>query len=219
MSGTEVMAAKKPFKPRVGVMTEEESIRAAKDWIAQYGRNIILGIVLGLAGVGGWKGWNTYQDNHFQQAAELYIAYIEDHQTHAENLSVLQTDYAKTPYPALAYLRKAKHQVENNELEEAKASLQWVSDNAAEKNLAELARIRYSRILLDQKKYEEVIDYSEAAEYGQSTEVMVEEIRGDALRNMGNRESAAESYRKVLAHPLSSATRSLLLNKLSQVSN
>ena len=55
-------------------LTEEEQVEALKKWWRENGKAIVGGAVLGLALVGGWQAWQSYQKGE----AELASAYYEE---------------------------------------------------------------------------------------------------------------------------------------------
>ena len=54
--------------------TEEEQVEAIKKWWKENGKSVIGGIVLGFAIIGGWKGWQGYQQNQGEAASQVYDA-------------------------------------------------------------------------------------------------------------------------------------------------
>ena len=52
--------------------TEEQQIAALKKWWSENGSSIIVGIVLGLAGLFGIKAWMGYQDSLSERASTIY---------------------------------------------------------------------------------------------------------------------------------------------------
>ena len=42
-------------------LTDEEQVEALKKWWRENGKSVVGGVVLGLALVGGWRGWQYYE--------------------------------------------------------------------------------------------------------------------------------------------------------------
>ena len=53
--------------------TEEEQVEAIKQWWKDNGKSVIGGLVLGLAVVGGLKGWQQYTKVSAENAAAYYF--------------------------------------------------------------------------------------------------------------------------------------------------
>ena len=52
--------------------TEEEQLEALKKWWKENGRSILLGLLLGVLIIAGWRGWQAYQANRAESASTLY---------------------------------------------------------------------------------------------------------------------------------------------------
>lgn len=60
------------------LMTEEERAEAARLWWSENGKYVIIGAVLGIGSVLGWRGWEEYQTRHARDAATLYYQMYDD---------------------------------------------------------------------------------------------------------------------------------------------
>ena len=92
---------------------DDEQLEALKKWWTENGTSVIVGIVLGIGALVGWKGWNSYQTNKAETASSHYNAIstaMTDESSEAllENVTSLQQEYSSTPYAALASLALAK---------------------------------------------------------------------------------------------------------------
>ena len=67
--------------------------------------------------------------------------------TRAEIGKRLTVDYSGTPYAALGALLVAADQVKRNQYEPALGSYQWVIDEADDRKLRHVARLRQARLL------------------------------------------------------------------------
>lgn len=67
------MAKKKPK-----FLTEEERMEAARLWWRENGKFVVIGAVLGIGVVLGWRGWEEYQVRHARAAATLYYQLYDD---------------------------------------------------------------------------------------------------------------------------------------------
>ena len=91
-----------------------------------------------------------------------------------------------------------------------------VVDKTDDDELAQIARIRLARVLLQQEKYDEALGLLNAESAG-AFAVRVREVRGDALFAKGDKEGARAEYAAALAADADAMTdRSLLEMKLQQ---
>ena len=57
--------------------TEEEQVEAIKAWWKENGKSVIGGAVLGLALVGGFKGWTEYSRVQAESASSYYEGFTQ----------------------------------------------------------------------------------------------------------------------------------------------
>lgn len=202
--------------------TEEEQIQAIKDWWKENGRSIILGLIIGLAAIGGYRYWTNYVQTQSEQASVLY-ANVLDAATAKNNEVALTTGkeiiekYASTPYAPLTALILARQAVDNKDFASAEAQLNWVVAHASEEGIQQIARIRLSRVLATQNKMDEalaIIANSSVSGF----DVLVSELRGDIYLQQNNKSKAAAEYRKALSDSsLNPQRRQILQMKLDDL--
>ena len=56
--------------------TEQEQIEALQKWWADNSRAVITGLIIGLAAVFGWRGWQSYLLTMAEEASDLYTNMI-----------------------------------------------------------------------------------------------------------------------------------------------
>ena len=182
--------------------TEEQQVEALKEWWKQNGTAVIAGVVLGIAALGGWRGWDWYQEKLAVEASDIFIkvqaAVVQNDadslQVHADTL---RSKYKSTPYAGLAALHEAKSQSEKGELVSAADSLRWVIDNSSQAAVQDIARIRLARVLVADSKLDEaaaMINRNLPEAYSS----IVNEIRGDIFFAKGETEQAKQAYDQAL---------------------
>ena len=178
--------------------TEEEQIRAIKEWWKENGRSVIAGVVIGVGTLVGWKGWGVYQEQQAIEASDRYnnmrsAILAQNLDSVVEQAQALKDDYASTPYASWGALLLAKAKEEKGETAAAIENLQWVSEKAKQETVKSLAKLRLARVYIataDYAKAEEVLDHSFPAAYTS----LYQELRGDLFAQRGNHEQARESY-------------------------
>ena len=57
--------------------TEEQQVEALKQWWADNGRAVLMGIGLGLVAIFGWRGWQGHQTSVAETASSAYTSVME----------------------------------------------------------------------------------------------------------------------------------------------
>ena len=98
----------------------------------------------------------------------------------------------------MAALLSAKMQIEAGDLKTAKLQLGWAQENARDRGLRDLARLRLAAVLLDEKAYDEALKQL-TSEPAASFAIRYAELRGDILAAQGNVGEAKNAYQAALA--------------------
>lgn len=195
-----------------GNRTDEEQVEQLKQWWHENGKSIVGGIVLGLVAIFGWRGWQDHQMTQNQAASDLYEQLTSeliqnpatDTQKTVENnadsiANELSKDYQSTTYATFSALLQAREAVENDDLDTAKTHLQWALDNADSDEFRHLARLRLSRLLLDQGDVDAAMSLISSVDTGKFAS-NYDELRGDILAQQGDEAAARNAYMQALAN-------------------
>ena len=90
-----------------GYVSDKEQVEALKRWWKANGKSVILGIVLGIAIVGGGKWWLAQQQSQAEFASEQYEQLLQevdkgDKDAAVQRGGVLMEKYANSNYAALS---------------------------------------------------------------------------------------------------------------------
>lgn len=202
--------------------TEEEQIEAIKEWWRENGKAVVFGIVLGVGGIVGWRGWQTHQETQAINASAVYqeaLAAIEagEMDTANSNAQQLIDDFPKTSYAQFAAMLLAKQAVEDGDLDMAEEQLRWVLANSTDPSLAHTARLRLLQVLLAAGETDTALTMIDSTSFDRFT-AQYEELRGDALLAQGNLSAARTAYQTALTSlPARGAGRELLEIKLDNL--
>jgi len=183
--------------------TEEQQVEAIKKWWRENRWSLIGGVGLGIAIILGGRMWlenrNTFNETASAvfQTMNLQLAQGQLEQA-SENASRLLGDFSNTPYAALGALGMAKIKLEEGDSDAALAQLRWVLDNAKDEIVVHEARLRSSRLLLDQGKPDEAMAMLDNVEPGTFV-VDYEQLKGDIHKAKGNITEARSAYSRALA--------------------
>ena len=186
--------------------TEEEQVEKLKAWFKENGASIVLGIIIGVGGIGGYNYWMHMQETAAAEASSHYTQMIEalsagNNDAVQKQADILLSDYASTDYALMGQLALAKSHVVNGEFENAEAALQQVVGNAAQKPIAYVARTRLAAVQVQAGQYDAALT-SLAIEFPSQFAARVEELRGDIYALQGKSAEAIEAYQKAqLADP------------------
>ena len=183
--------------------TEDQQLEELKKWWKENGSSIITGVVLGLAILFGVRAWFAWQERTAQQASAVYSIMLNDMQagnvqSATDDAGVVIADFSRTPYATLAAMLLAKYRTEDNDLDAARAQLQWAVDQATSDELRHTARIRLARVLISQQDYPAALDLLEVAEADTGQGGMISELRGDIYALRGEAQQAVDAYREAL---------------------
>lgn len=202
--------------------SEDDDLKRIKDWWAQNGLAVVLGVSVGLGVILAWQGWTAYVDNRAREAAghyvELRAALTETGVSdRAETLvTTLREEYAATPYAALGSLLIARQLVADERYQEADDHLRWIATYADEVGLRHLARVRRARLLWAQNRDDEALELL-GRDRPDAFGSLYGELAGDIHTAAGDLAAAREAYRNAMAHLPADADPAPLQRKLNNV--
>lgn len=202
--------------------TDEEQVEAIKEWWRENGMAVVIGIVIGIGALVGWRGWSEYQENRAREASSLYQEMLAaraggDSEQLQEKGSQLLADYAATPYGGFAALALARQALTEDDLETAENRLRQALESLDEGPLQHVARLRLLRVLTAREQYDTALELLQSTDFGRFT-AEYEELRGDILLAQDDTDGARDAYRLALANTAPQAGgRELLQMKLESV--
>jgi len=146
--------AKKEDKPIQIQFAEDDDAEKLREWWKKNGSGIIAGIVLGVAGVGGFKGWEMYSESRSLAASDLYQEMLVTQAAGAvdqtQELALrIKDEYSATQYADLALLMLARLAVEKEDRQGAEGYLAEVMNDSGNNAMEHIARLRLAQIALD----------------------------------------------------------------------
>ena len=181
---------------------EQQQLEEFRGWWKANLVWVLLGAGLALGGVGGYKGWDYWQDQKMRGAATLYQQY----RTHLESEQVqqahemgerLRKEYGDTSYALMASLISVRLHQEDQQLEEAVRLLRWARANSDDPLFAPVAALRLARLLAVQQQWEEGLAVLADVSL-EGYEGLAHEIRGDLYRKSGRVQEARHEYVQAL---------------------
>ena len=182
-------------------LEEQEQLDTLKAWWKQWG-NVVTGLALAVSlSLAGWRGWDWWQQQRAVEASAVYSVLQKavaqrDMQRVKGATGELLEKFGGTTYASKAALMAGRMALESGDAKTAKAQLSWAVDNAKD-DLRDLAKLRLSSVLLDEKAYDEALrqlgDPSTAGFVPRFSD-----LKGDIFFAQGKRAEARSAYQAVL---------------------
>ncbi|MFW1585695.1 YfgM family protein [Vibrio parahaemolyticus] len=199
--------------------TEEQQVEAIKDWWKENGKAVIIGAVVGL---GGLFGWRYYQDTVIQASETASQSYTTAMNTLQEKGVDAQSDVQAfiesnevKEYSVLAALQLAKAQVEAKDFTAALEQLKWAQSNTKDAALSPLISYRIARIETELGNFD-----AANTELGKVTDTAwagrIAELRGDIALRQGDKDAAYAAYTEAQQAADASPTLQMKLDDLAK---
>lgn len=199
------------------VRSEEEQVAALRQWWKDNGTSIVVGVVLALGAIFGWKG---YQSSQYEQrvAASQEFQQLLDAATGSPmglseearvNIQFLADELIKkdeqSSYAVYARLFKAREAVAKEDLANAESLLQAALQFNKQEALTPILQARLARVLVLMSKSDEAIALLDKADASGSS-AYLQELKGDLLKVAGRRSEARAAYQAALEAMQASGT-------------
>ncbi len=179
-------------------VSEEQQVEQIKKWWAENGSSIIIGVVLGVGGIIGWRFWGEHQINQAAQASthfEAMLFSLKNNQLDKaeQSAQLIHNEFSGTPYSVYAQLTLAKIQFEQKQYAQAETTYQAIIDDNGSDPIGFVARKRLADVYIDEKKYDEALAVL-SVDYPPSFTAAFEERKGDIYRYQGKKDEANAAY-------------------------
>lgn len=178
---------------------EQERIESFKAWWKDNGTYvyvILAAVIISAIGVTAWK---EYKSTRADKTAEAYETFRKVAEKNDAKNTVVAAEKIKSEYPTSLHASQAtllavKQSVDAKDLAGAEKNLKWVVEKSPSVQIQNIARMRLSAVLLDQKKYDEalkVLDGNKDNAFAAS----VAELKGDVYFAQGKLSEAKANYK------------------------
>ena len=142
-------------------LEEQEQLASLKAFWSQYGNLLTWVLIIALGGYAGWNYWNSQKKNQAAEASAMYDelqkALVAKDNAKVQRIAAdVETKFGGSAYAGMSALAAAKGAFEANDLKVAKTQLQWAIEHGNEEYKS-VARLRLSGVLLDEKAYDEAL--------------------------------------------------------------
>jgi len=198
--------------------TEDQQVEALKKWWKENGSSLVIGLVVGVSSLFGWRYYTEQNSIHAVQASDIYMQVIQSTVTKDINdktvdfQNKLINEYSDTPYAALSALALAKIEYEKDNSDAATAQLELAIKHANDEIIKQIASLRLASVYIEQKKYDEALALLNA-KHDDAYDAQYEELKGDLYSAKGETTEARAAYDKAISLQGFSASKWLMLKR------
>lgn len=200
---------------------ENDQMEAVKRFFAENGKALVVGVVLGIGALVGWRYWNNHQADSAMASSLAYqqvTSAVNANQPATLSAAEKFAAETKNTYGALASLELAQKYVDNNDLAKAAAQLQQGLSNTSDANLQALINVRLARIQIQQKQADTALKTLDGIK-GEGWVAIVADLRGEALLSKGDKQGARDAWSKGAQTDASPALREMMQMKINNLSS
>ncbi len=177
---------------------EQEQVDALKAWWHDNGSSILGILLVVMVTVGGYRGWNYYQDQQTIESAVLFEQFVQqmdsgDMDRINDAAIAMRDQFSGSGYAPRALLLAAGANESNGDTSTAKGQLRWVIDHADEDGLKDVAHLRLASLLLDEEQYAEALTQL-GATHTTAFGGLYSDLKGDVLLAQGKADEARSAY-------------------------
>ncbi|AKM47006.1 Putative negative regulator of RcsB-dependent stress response, UPF0070 family [Edwardsiella anguillarum] len=201
--------------------TENEQVDAIRHFFQEYGKTLVVGVVIGVGALLGWRYWVGHQQANMAQASQSYQLASEALSGGKQDGVALSAAFIKengNNYGVLVALQLAQYEVEKSDFAKAQAQLVWAAGQAKDENLKSLSDLRLARVQLQENQLDAALKTLDGVT-AKGWQPLAQDVRGDVLLKKGDAKGAREAYSKGLAESASQSLQALLRMKLNNLSS
>ncbi|MCZ6708782.1 MAG: tetratricopeptide repeat protein [Gammaproteobacteria bacterium] len=196
-------------------LTDEEQVARLKSWWAANGTSTIVGLVLVVVGVSGWRWYDGYRADAIAQASDLYQEFlVSEGDARVSIAARISSEIPDTAYHTFALMHLARDAVASGDYDGANQHLQDAISAAPRPELADIARIRLARVQQQGDRSDAALQtLGEIRSDGFRSHVA--ELKGDIHLARSERLLAHESYVAALANETNQSRHPILGMKIA----
>lgn len=199
---------------------ENEQTDALRNFFANNGKALAIGVVIGVAALGGWRYWSSHQDDTAKTVSAQYQQLTSAMQAgKPETLEAVDRFASENSntYGALAAMDLAKQYVDAGQLDKAATLLQNGLKDTKDANLQAVINLRLARIQLQQNQADAALKTLDGVK-GDGWTAIVADIRGEALLTKGDKQGARDAWSKGVESDASPALKQMMQMKMNNLS-
>jgi predicted negative regulator of RcsB-dependent stress response len=200
-------------------LSDEEQIARLRTWWQQYGVALLLGVLIVVAGVLGWRWYQSYTAERLARVSDLYVAYqAAEGEARTALASQILEEGSGTAYPTFVLFEQAEAAAAEGDPARAEGALRQAIGTATAAELADTARLRLARVLFDLGRPDDALGVLGQVR-GAGYLSLAAELQGDIHLSAGDRARAHASYVTATGHLPAGEQRPILEMKLADTAD
>lgn len=132
--------------------TENEQVDTLRQFFAENGKALAVGVVLSIASLVGWRYWQNHQSVDLMAASQSYQE-VSDRLAAGkpDDVAAAEKFVQANSYSVLSALQLAKHFIEQNDVAKVEQQLMQAQSQTIEDNLLSQINQRLARVQLQEK--------------------------------------------------------------------
>tara|TARA_R110002124_G_scaffold131685_3_gene294002 strand:+ start:1088 stop:1711 length:624 start_codon:yes stop_codon:yes gene_type:complete len=201
--------------------TEEQQVEAIKRFWKENGTAIIVGAVLGLGGLWGWRYYNDEQIAAKEQASAAFesqtAALLAEDANFGQAKQYIDEN-SDTGYALLMAFQLAQQAIDRKDLSEAEKQLEFAAANSQNEAVNALANLRLARVQLALKQPEKALASAENITTA-AFSAQQQEIKGDIYVKQEMFDKARSAYSAAVAANSANTVVKMKLDNLALAAN
>ena len=200
-------------------LSDEEQLTRLRNWWASNGIALIVGLVVVIGAVIGWRWYQNQSLESVERASDAYRAYLEARSLGAPSealATAVETEYAGTAYHVFVLLHRARDAADEKDWEGARDALVLALEHASGDVLEDLVRVRLARVQVQLDDPDAALATLERVT-GEGFVGEVAELTGDIYVARGENALAREAYQAAVDASQNSPSLPFLELKLVSV--
>ena len=185
-------------------MNDDDRVQMLRQWWQENGTLLVIGLVVVIAGVVGWRWYTDYTLKQQEAASAVYQRYLEARQSDAlpakiaESLATLDNDFSRSSYRIFTLFYRAHDAANAKHPKQAIEFLNTAIEAAKDGRLRDIARLRLARLQAQTGSVDAAMEtLSRVTDAGFRS--YAAEVKGDILLGEHKRDAALEAYRAAKA--------------------
>ncbi len=201
-------------------LNDDEQLQLLRRWWSDNGAALIVGLLLAIAGVIGWRWYADHTAAREEAASAAYQHYLQLRSSATASaadkdaaLALIDTEFPASAYHVFTQFYRARDAVEAQDYPQAAQWLTAALEDAKDSSLRDVARIRLARVQLQVGEAQTALALLQAVD-GTGFRGYVAELKGDILLGQGKKLEALEAYREAAAAADGEANDAILKMKI-----
>lgn len=200
---------------------ENDQLDALKRFFAENGKALLIGVIVGVGALAGWRYWSNQQISSARSSSLAYenvVTVINADKPETLSMAGKFAADNKNTYGALASLALARQFVAKNQPDKAATRLELGLAAASDENLKAIMNLRLARLQIQLKQGDAALTTLDGVK-GTGWATLVADLRGEALLSKGDKRGARSAWEAGVNSNASPALSEMIQMKINNLSS